>query len=353
MRMLITGGTGFVGTNCVDFMLRKYKDLTITVVDNGDASTNRHNKDYLLATYPDRCIVYHVDVRDRQALEEVFRDQKRFDTVIHLAAVGSNWHALDNPKFAFETNIQGTINVFDLAQQYGVDKFCNNSTTETYGPRHPSSTFFTEESPLQPRTPYNISKAEADKYILEHMNDTMRTFITRSSNIYGERQHPHAVIASMIRSCLLGKPIKITGDGNQSREFTHVMDVCSAFDTILHKGQPGIYNIGSGENVSINRLAEIIQGHFDREEDLRIYGNQRPYDDRQYGLNHTKLGGLGWKPTVELEGGLRRTVEWYKSIRGELDFEIIESSFGEVQQRVLMKQNLFNTDSVHPSLSRA
>lgn len=311
--VLITGGAGFVGSAVTEHLLSRYPELTITIVDNLE-SGERGKKavEEMQQRFQDRYQFIKADITDTASLQAIFEPEK-FDTVIHYA-VTDGLQSLISPEKARGVNTLGSMNVFEVAKESGVQTFLYQSTCEVYGEYRKGMPPFVPSSPLAPKSPYNTTKAEADLWIQDNWEDAgMRVMITRPSNLYGPRQIPYSVGPSFMRSILLDDPIVITGDGSQVREFTHINDYTNALALLLERGQhKEIYNIGTGERSSVADLAKTIV-EISGESPTITFGQKRPHDDNDYQLDSSLIRSLGWRPTVGLREGLQQTFEWYKA----------------------------------------
>ena len=317
MKVLVTGGAGFIGANFVKYMVDKYPTYEVF---NLDALTYAGN----LKTCQDveEKPNYHFiqgDISDRAFIFDLF-EKERFEMVVNFAAESHVDRSVIEPDIFLKTNVIGMQVLMDAARRFGVSRFHQVSTDEVYGdlPLDRSELLFTEQTPLQASSPYSASKASADLLVLAYY----RTFglpvtISRCSNNYGPYQFPEKLIPLMIAKALKGESLPIYGDGQNVRDWLHVEDHCRAIDLILHQGRIGeVYNIG-GRNERTNlEVVQTILKLLNQSESLITYIKDRPGHDLRYAIDATKLEReLGWVPMYTFETGMLRTVEWYLTHR--------------------------------------
>lgn len=311
MRLLITGGAGFIGSNFVVYMLDKYTDYEIV---NLDALTYAGNLDNLRGYLENP---RHRFVRGRiedGALVDSLMDG--VDAVVNFAAESHVDRSITEPQVFIQTNIAGTQVLLDAAVRRDVKLFYQISTDEVYGALDLGTVdTFTEDSMLQPNSPYSASKTGADLLVRAYW----RTFglpvvITRCSNNYGPRQHPEKFIPTVVNSALNDQPIPIYGDGLYVRDWIHVLDHCRAIDVVLHRGAVGeVYNIGADNEWANIDLARKILAILGKPESLLTSVKDRPGHDRRYAICSSKIRSLlDWRPRVDFDEGLQQTVEWYR-----------------------------------------
>lgn len=322
MRILVTGGAGFIGSAVVRLAVRRGHDVV-----NVDALTYAAN----LANVADaaespRYRFEHVDIRDRAALDRVFADHQP-DAVMHLAAESHVDRSIDGPAAFVETNVIGTFNLLEAARGYwnrqgqpADFRFHHISTDEVFGSLGETGQF-TETTPYDPRSPYSASKAGSDHLVRAwHETYGLPVVLTNCSNNYGPYHFPEKLVPVVILNALAGEPIPVYGDGGNVRDWLYVEDHADALLLVLEKGRIGrSYNIG-GENEARNiDLVRTICAHMDDlhpdgapHADLITFVSDRPGHDRRYAIDPTRIRTeLGWRPSVTVEEGLRRTVEWY------------------------------------------
>jgi dTDP-glucose 4,6-dehydratase len=310
MRILVTGGAGFIGSNFIRHVLSLNKGYTIVNYDKLTYAGNLANLDSV-SEHPNYSFV-RGDICDAVAAEEVMRS---CNAVVHFAAESHVDRSIYEPAPVIETNVTGTFVMLQVARKLHIERFVHISTDEVYGDMAPNA-FANEDSALQPSSPYSASKASSDLLVRSYV----RTYgfpglITRSSNNYGPYQFPEKFLPLMITNALDDKPLPIYGDGKQQRDWLHVEDNCRGVLAVLERGRIGeVYNIGGldvEENLTIaHRLLHLIG----KPETLLSYVKDRPGHDRRYALQCEKMEkDLGWKPVVPLDDGLRQTIDWYKT----------------------------------------
>jgi dTDP-glucose 4,6-dehydratase len=309
MKILVTGGAGFIGGNFVHYMVKKYPQYTII---NLDALTYSGNLETLkkVEGEPNYRFV-HGDITNSEAVESIFNEG--IDAVVNFAAESHVDRSITDPGIFIKTNIQGTQVLLDAAKKFGVQKYVQVSTDEVYGTLGDTG-YFTEETPLAANSPYSASKAGADLLVRAyHETFGLPVNITRCSNNYGPFHFPEKLIPLMILNALNDKPLPVYGDGLNVRDWLHVEDHCRAIDLVLHKGEIGeVYNVGGhNERTNIDVVKTILQ-HLDKPESLIKYVEDRLGHDRRYAIDATKLRTeLGWEPKYTFETGLKQTIEWY------------------------------------------
>jgi len=309
VKILVTGGAGFIGSNFILYMARKYPDYQII---NVDALTYAGNLENLrsVENHPNYRFV-KADIADRAAMELLFRDG--LDAVLNFAAESHVDRSIMQPDLFVRTNVLGTQTLLDLAKQYNVGKFVQISTDEVYGTLG-NTGMFTEETPLAPNSPYSASKAGADLLVRAyHETFGLNVNITRCSNNYGPYQFPEKLIPLMIRNALEDKPLPVYGDGLNVRDWLYVEDHCSAVDLVLHKGVSGeVYNVGGNNERTNIAVVKTILAELGKPESLIRFVKDRPGHDRRYAIDATKIRReLGWQPKYNYESGIRETIRWY------------------------------------------
>ncbi|MBM3157612.1 MAG: dTDP-glucose 4,6-dehydratase [Chloroflexi bacterium] len=310
MRLLVTGGAGFIGSNFVPYILDKYRDYEVV---NLDALTYAGSLENLREVKNNR---RHKFVRGR--IEDgklVDKLMRGVDTVINFAAESHVDRSILEPQVFITTNVLGTQILLDAALRHKIRLFYQISTDEVYGAlRLGTKKRFTENSPLRPNSPYSASKTAADLLVRAyHHTYGLPVVISRCSNNYGPKQHPEKFIPTVILNAIHDKPVPIYGDGLYVRDWIHVLDHCQAIDVIMHKGEPGeIYNIGADNERANIDLAKKILKILGKPESLLTSVKDRPGHDRRYAIDSTKLKrDPGWKPAIAFDRGLRETVLYY------------------------------------------
>jgi len=309
MKIFVTGGAGFIGSNFIRHVLLLHKEYKIVNFDKLTYAGNLANLESV-AEDPNYSFV-RGDICDAVAAEKAMRG---CNVVVHFAAESHVDRSIYEPAPVIETNVTGTFILLQVARKTHIERFVHVSTDEVYGDMAPGA-FANENSPLQPSSPYSASKASADLLVLSYL----RTYgfpglITRSSNNYGPYQFPEKFLPLMITNALDGKPLPIYGDGRQQRDWLHVEDNCRGILTVLERGHiGGIYNIGGLDVLDNLTIARKLLGLIGKPESLLSHVKDRPGHDRRYALHCDRMEQeLGWKPVIPLDEGLRQTIEWYQ-----------------------------------------
>lgn len=330
MRLLITGGAGFIGSNFILYMVRRYPHYRII---NVDALTYAGNLENLrsVENHPNYRFV-KADIADRAAMEPLFAEG--FDAVLNFAAESHVDRSIMQPDLFVRTNVLGTQTLLDLAKQYKVGKFVQISTDEVYGTLGDTG-YFTEETPLAPNSPYSASKAGADLLVRAyHETFGLNVNITRCSNNYGPYQFPEKLIPLMIRNALADQPLPVYGDGMNVRDWLYVEDHCSAVDLVLHKGAAGeVYNIGGNNERKNIEVVKTILAELGKPESLIRFVKDRPGHDRRYAIDATKIRReLGWQPKFNYETGIRETIRWYLANQDWMN-QVVSGAYLEYYER--------------------
>ncbi len=318
MRLLVTGGAGFIGSNFVHYWLERYPDDHVVVYDLLTYAGNRPS----LAAVEDRIVFVQGDICDRELAESTLRDE-RIEVVVNFAAESHNSLAVVDPTRFFRTNVLGTQTFLDASRAAGVERFHHVSTCEVYGDLAlDTDEVFTEESPYRPRTPYNASKAGADHAVRAYSETfQLPVTITNCSNNYGPYQFPEKVIPLFTTHALDDEPLPLYASVGHKREWLHVLDHCSAIDLVLRRGREGeTYNVGSGVEATIEEVADRVLELTGKPSSLKTIVPDRPGHDRRYLLDASKIGReLGWEPQHDWREGLAGTVAWYTANRAWLE----------------------------------
>lgn len=309
MRVLITGGAGFIGSNFIKYMLTNHPEYFVT---NLDALTYAGNLDSLWDAESNSHYQFlRTDIQDASAVDEIMR--QGIDAVVNFAAESHVDRSILDPQSFTRTNVLGTHVLLEAARRAGVKKFVQVSTDEVYGTLG-STGYFTEDSPLLPNSPYSASKAGADCIVRAyHETYDMNVNITRCSNNYGPYQFPEKLIPLMVIHALSNKPLPVYGDGQNIRDWLHVEDHCRAIDLVLHNGRPGeVYNVG-GHNERTNlEIVRLILSELGKPESLIQFVKDRLGHDHRYAIDASKIRNeLGWTPRYTFEEGMRDTIRWY------------------------------------------
>ena len=304
MKILITGGAGFIGTNFVHYIHDTY-DHEIVVLDKLTYAGNKNNlKDVL----PDIQFIKG-DIGSEEDVKIAMQD---CDLVVNFAAETHVDRSIVDPSIFVKTDVLGTYNLLEYIRKYDVDKYLQISTDEVYGSIENGS--FSEESNIDPSSPYSASKAGGDVLVKAYYKTyDLPVLITRSSNNYGPYQYPEKLIPLFILNALQDKPLPVYGKGKNVRDWIYVLDNCSGIDTVLNKGKFGeVYNIGGGNEKTNIEITHLILDLLGKPESLITYVEDRLGHDLRYSLDSTKTQKLGWKPAWTFENGLKETVQWYK-----------------------------------------
>lgn len=309
MRILITGGAGFIGSNFIRLIVHKHPEWQIINFDKLTYAGNLANLQDI-ANHENYTFVKG-DIANRDDVESVFTDG--FDYVINFAAETHVDRSLYDPHIFIQTNVLGIQILLEQAHRSGVTKFLQISTDEVYGSIEPPD-YATEEFRLNPSSPYAASKASADLLVLSYFKThKMPVIITRTCNNYGPYQFPEKIIPFFITRALNNENLPVYGDGSNIRDWIYVEDNCKAILTILENSNPGeIYNISGKMTFSNLELTRAILSNLDKPDDLITYVKDRPGHDFRYAINSAKITkDLGWNPTVSVEDGLKLTIDWY------------------------------------------
>ena len=309
MKLLVTGGAGFIGSNFVRYMLNKYKDYTIVNLDKLTYAGNLDNIEDIRKNK--RHSFVRGDICDSKLVEKLVK-REEVDAIINFAAETHVDRSIIDPEAFIRTDMLGTYTLLEVARKVSVNKYVQISTDEVYGSIEQGS--FSETSNLMPSSPYSASKAGADLLTLAYRTTYgLPILITRGSNTYGPYQYPEKLMPLFITNLLEGKKVPLYGDGKNVRDWLYVLDHCSGIDTVLHKGSVGeIYNVGGGNERTNLEITHMILEELDMREDMIQFVKDRPGHDWRYSLNCAKLKGLGWEPKYPFEKGLKDTVKWYK-----------------------------------------
>ena len=311
MKILVTGGAGFIGGNFVHYMLREHPEDQILCVD---ALTYAGNMETLTPVMDNSHFKFvKADIADRKTIYEVFEEEKP-EVVLNFAAESHVDRSIENPAIFLQTNVMGTQVLLDACRKYGIKRYHQVSTDEVYGdlPLDRPDLFFTEETPLHTSSPYSASKASADLLVQAyHRTFGVPVTISRCSNNYGPYHFPEKLIPLMIANVLNDKPLPVYGDGKNVRDWLYVEDHCSAIDLIIRNGRVGeVYNVG-GHNEKTN--LEVVQLIIETLGKGEIqFVKDRAGHDRRYAIDPAKIHNeLGWLPKTKFEDGIQKTIQWY------------------------------------------
>lgn len=312
MKLLVTGGAGFIGSNFIRYILNKYTDYQVVNLDLLTYAGNLENlKD--VEKNPNYKFVKG-DIGDLEKNKKLLTDEK-IDVIVNFAAESHNGRAMVEPDIFIKTNVLGTQMLLEAAKESGVRRFHHISTCEVFGDLAlDENRAFKEADPYLPKTPYNASKAAANHEVMAYFHTfKLPVTISHCSNNFGPYQFPEKVIPRFITNAADDKELPLFKSSQNKREWLHTRDHCRAIDLIIHKGKVGeAYNIGSGVEKSIEEIADAVLKRLNKPQTLKTYIEDRPGHDRRYFLDTTKIESeLGWKPEVEFEKGMDEIVSWY------------------------------------------
>jgi dTDP-glucose 4,6-dehydratase len=313
MKVLVTGGAGFIGSNFVKYYLEEHPQDKIVNLDKLTYAGNLDNLSDIENT-PNYQFVKG-DICDKELVEKLL--QENFDAIVNFAAETHVDRSLYNPEIFVETNIRGTQNLLDLALKFKIERLVQISTDEVYGSEENGC--FNEDSPLLPNNPYSASKAGADLLVRSYFKTfKLPALITRSSNNFGPYQFPEKFIPLFISNALSDQNLPLYGDGLYIRDWLYVEDNCRGIDLVLQNGEIGeIYNISSNAEKTNLDMAHLILDKLGKPYSLINHVKDRPAHDRRYALDSTKIRTkLGFKPKFSFEKALQKTVEWYQENQG-------------------------------------
>ena len=314
MRLLVTGGLGFIGSNFVDHVLSVREDVEVINVDKCDYMAREYNvKPHSRYTY------IRGDITEHYHMMHIFRTHQP-DAVIHFAAQSCVTRSFDLAFRYTKDNVLGTHVLLETARGYGrLNKFIHISTDEVYGDVGPHARC-DERSPLNPSNPYSASKAAAELYVRAYGTSYgLPVVITRGNNVFGPKQYPEKLVPLFITQILQDKPCTIHGTGETRRNFVHVDDVSRAIQTILERGEVGaVYNVGSHYEYSVNDIFEKLKVILPSATSVPV-PDPRPHNDSRYCIDSRALHALGWSEGADFDADLRRTVEWYSENRNWFD----------------------------------
>lgn len=310
MRLLVTGGAGFIGSNFLRYWSQSHPKDEVVVLD---ALTYAGCRDSI-SDLEKWLTFVEGNIGDTPLVTQLLRDYK-VDVVVNFAAESHNSLAILEPERFFQTNVISTVGLLEACREVGVGRFHHVSTCEVYGDLDLDSTdSFTENSPYLPRTPYNASKAASDHAVRSyHYTYGVPISITNCANNYGPYQFPEKIIPLFTTNAIDDTPLPLYASINNKREWIHVMDHAAAIDLVVDKGDNGeTYHVGTAVEKSIVEIADIVLSHLGKPSTLKTIVPDRPSHDRRYLLDSTKIRStLGWQPAIDFESGMTETIQWY------------------------------------------
>jgi dTDP-glucose 4,6-dehydratase len=312
MKLLITGGAGFIGSNFIRYIIHNYPEYQIINIDKLTYAGNLDN----LKDISDNSNYSFVkgDICDAKLIEHILKTND-IDVIINFAAETHVDRSIKDADMFVRTNIIGTQVLLKFALKYNISLFIQISTDEVYGSLGTTG-YFTEQTPLSPNSPYSATKASADMLVRAYLHTyNMPCIITRCSNNYGPYQFPEKFIPLMIINAIKDKPLPVYGDGSNIRDWIYVEDHCRAIDKVLHKGKPGeIYNIGGRSEMTNLEVAKLILRKLNKPTTLIKFVKDRPGHDKRYAVDITKIQyELNWQPEYTFVQGIDSTIAWYKN----------------------------------------
>ncbi len=335
IKLLVTGGAGFIGSNFIYYLLENKPEYDIVCLDKLTYAGNLKTLDEALKS--DRFRFVRGDIADREFVDALFKEEK-FDKVVNFAAESHVDRSIESPEVFLRTNVMGTASLLDASRKYGVERYHQVSTDEVYGdlPLEAKDLFFTEETPIHTSSPYSASKASADLLTLAYFRTYgMNVTVSRCSNNYGPYHFPEKLIPLMISRALNDESLPVYGNGLNVRDWLYVEDHCKAIEMILDKGRAGeVYNIG-GHNERTNiEVVRTILRQLGKPESLITYVKDRAGHDLRYAIDPAKISReLGWTPETDFDSGIKKTVEWYLNNRKWWE-DIISGEYADYYEKM-------------------
>lgn len=335
MKILVTGGAGFIGCNFVYYMLEKHADYQIVCLDALTYAGNLKSLDRAMKN-PNFKFVKG-SIADKALVDELF-SAENFDIVVNFAAESHVDRSIENPFIFLETNVMGTACLLEASKKYGVKRYHQVSTDEVYGdlPLDRPDLFFTEDLPLVTSSPYSASKASADLLTLAfHRTYGLPVTISRCSNNYGPYQFPEKLIPLMVVRALEDQALPVYGEGLNVRDWLYVDDHCKAIDMIIHNGKIGeVYNVGGHNEKQNIEVVKTILRQLSKPESLITFVKDRAGHDLRYAIDPSKISAeLGWQPETDFDSGMKKTIQWYLD-NAEWIEEIKSGEYAEYSRRV-------------------
>lgn len=313
MKLIVTGGAGFIGSNFIFYMLEKYPAYQMICLDKLTYAGNLSTLNSVMSNPQFQFV--KLDICDREGVFALF-EKEQPDIVVNFAAESHVDRSIENPSVFLETNILGNAVLLDACRKYGIKRYHQVSTDEVYGdlPLDRPDLFFTEETPLHTSSPYSSSKASADLLVQAyHRTYGLPVSISRCSNNYGPYQFPEKLIPLMIANAMQDKPLPVYGEGINVRDWLYVEDHCKAIDLIIHNGKVGeVYNVGGHNEMKNIEIVKLICKELGKSESLITFVEDRKGHDMRYAIDPTKIHTeLGWLPETSFAEGIRMTIRWY------------------------------------------
>ena len=335
MTIIVTGGAGFIGSNFIFHMLKKYPEYRIICLDKLTYAGNLSTLKGVMDNPQFRFV--KADICDREAVYQLFEEEKP-DIVVNFAAESHVDRSIEDPGIFLQTNIMGTAVLMDACRKYGITRYHQVSTDEVYGdlPLDRPDLLFTEETPIHTSSPYSSSKASADLLALAYYRTYgLPVTISRCSNNYGPYQFPEKLIPLMIANCLAGKSLPVYGEGKNVRDWLYVEDHCRAIDLIVRKGRIGeVYNVGGHNEMANIDIVKLIIRELGQREDLITYVTDRMGHELRYAIDPAKIHSeLGWLPETKFADGIRKTIRWYLDNRGWWE-EIVSGEYRNYYEKM-------------------
>lgn len=313
MKILVTGGAGFIGINFLKYMLNKYPNYNFVCIDNLSVEESKNNLKFLKNN--NRIKFIKEDITNEERINKIFKFEK-FDIVVNFAAEVAVDYSIENPNIFLKTNVLGTAVLMNACLKFNVPRYHQISTDEVYGDLEIDSNIeYDEQAQLKPSNPYAASKASADLLVLSYYRTYgLNVTISRCTNNYGPFQSFRALIPLVIKNCTQNKNISIFGNGNNVRDWIYVLDHVKAIDLILHNGKSGnVYNISGNSKKNNLYVVKKILKLMKKSNSLIIFVKDRPGHDKKYSINSSKIEKeLNWNREYSFDNGIVKTVEWYK-----------------------------------------
>ncbi len=335
MKILVTGGAGFIGCNFIYYMIEKYPEYEIVCLDALTYAGNLKSLDKAIENPKFKFV--KGSISDKEFVDKLFSEEK-FNIVVNFAAESHVDRSIENPFIFLETNIMGTACLLEASKKYGVERFHQVSTDEVYGdlPLDRPDLFFTEETPIHTSSPYSSSKASADLLTLAfHRTYGLPVTVSRCSNNYGPYQFPEKLIPLMIVRAQENQSLPVYGEGLNVRDWLYVEDHCKAIDLIIHNGRVGeVYNVGGHNEKQNIEVVRTLLKALDKPESLITYVKDRAGHDLRYAIDPTKISNeLGWLPETKFDDGMAKTIRWYLDNKAWTD-DIKSGEYAEYSRRV-------------------